>query len=487
MTEYSGFWDNANGGDVDTNGLFASPYYSVSRALFHSLEMASGAARAYVLGGVNNSLEVKQSGTPGMSVIVRSGKMFVQGYFYYNDADKTLAVSAAHATNPRIDLVVVRVTPASGTQAVRIVVLTGTAAATPSRPALTQNATTYEVAIAELWIPATSTTVTDPYIHDLRDYAPNWDAANQQNGFPENMLQNSELMGAISNNGFNGYQAAGTPGTDYGASGRVGAITPPTQQRRGNMLSTAAVNGVDKAWLTDYIPVVGGATYTIKTLIQCYTGNTSGSEVILGSDGASPLLIIKSYFRIGVWEECQITFTVPNDATYIAFGWRSLAINKITISGASMMVRGYYTGPWRTVSGEIIMCSPVTAATYTATAKSTSTATIALGPTGSVFGTSIPSGIRAIIVYVEINDSGSAAGVASIKIGPTTTETDLAIILDGVVNDKIRAAQGIIRIPYPYDFTASIIALGPTFGVNMVATGVGTLDVTIKIIGVITA
>lgn len=472
MAQGSGFWDNNDGGDADGTVLFTSPYNHAERALWFSLLMASGSARAYVLGGVDNSLEVKQAGTPGMSVIVRSGKMFFRGYMYANDGDEPITIDAADATNPRIDLIVATITFAD--QEIRLDVVKGTAAATPSRPVLTQGAVIYQEALAEIWIPASSSTVTDPFIHDLRNYLPNVDALGNNRGYPDNMIMNSELMAANAQNGVPGYQRV----SSSGSVASTAALARATQHSRGNMLATTPAASLLEGWTTVGIPVVGGATYTIKTLIQAFTGNTSGSEVVVASDGTGALDIHKKYFLIGVWEECQITFTVPNDATLVGLSWRSLGLGKITVSGASMMVRGYYTGPWRQFRETLLFPIPATDTSWDGDAKSSGNTTITLGPAGSFSGM-IPNGVRGLIVYIEANDSGSAAGVASLKVGQTTTSLVGSVLLDGVVNDKVRSEQCFVPVSDPGVFA-------PSFAVVIVATGAGTLDANLKIVGVLT-
>lgn len=69
----------------------------------------------------------------------------------------TIAVGTADATNPRIDYVVIT---SAGAKAIRA----GTAAATPSAPALTAN----DVVLAIVYVPATATTLTSANIYDRR-------------------------------------------------------------------------------------------------------------------------------------------------------------------------------------------------------------------------------------------------------------------------------------------------------------------------------
>jgi hypothetical protein len=132
-------------------------------------------------GGVNyargNGLQVTQSGTPGMSVVVKSGVAVIPGtqgakqgvYEVLNDADVTLSIAAAHATLNRIDIVCFKVedTAYSGvTDASSLVVVTGTPAASPVAPAAPNNSIT----LASVSIVALDTSITNGEITDSREY-----------------------------------------------------------------------------------------------------------------------------------------------------------------------------------------------------------------------------------------------------------------------------------------------------------------------------
>ena len=58
-----------------------------------------------VLAGEMNQLDVFADST-GMQVKVRTGRAFIRGHFYENDAETALSIATANATNPRIDRVV---------------------------------------------------------------------------------------------------------------------------------------------------------------------------------------------------------------------------------------------------------------------------------------------------------------------------------------------------------------------------------------------
>jgi hypothetical protein len=102
----------------------------------------------------------------GMQVKVDTGKAWVQGYFYKNDALKVLPISAANATNPRIDRVILRLDFTANS--ITVVVLAGTPAASPVPPVLTQSVSKWEISLAQVYVGANVSTITAANITDER-------------------------------------------------------------------------------------------------------------------------------------------------------------------------------------------------------------------------------------------------------------------------------------------------------------------------------
>jgi hypothetical protein len=100
---------------------------------------------------------VSAQGTPNMTVQVSKGTVLSNRAMRGVAANASLAVGAANATHPRIDLVVVN---SAGALAVRA----GTAAAAPKPPARSAG----DVTLAALWVPANDTTLSNDQITDLR-------------------------------------------------------------------------------------------------------------------------------------------------------------------------------------------------------------------------------------------------------------------------------------------------------------------------------
>lgn len=144
------------------------PYDSGTYTQEQFAEMVASFLRDGYVDGYNDELEVVQSTTPAMTCSVSSGRACIQGYWYENPEDQTAAFSAADATNPRIDRVVLRLETGAPRQ-ISIKVLKGTAAGSPTAPALTQNSTTWEISLARVAIAAGQTTITTSNITDERD------------------------------------------------------------------------------------------------------------------------------------------------------------------------------------------------------------------------------------------------------------------------------------------------------------------------------
>jgi hypothetical protein len=118
---------------------------------------AADLARAFKAfnNGVVNGLTVT-AGT-GLTSVIAAGQAFINGYSYLNDANIVLTHAAAHATYDRLDLVVIRLDLTA--REIHAAVVTGTAAASPAVPALTNTATIVEIPVARLYVRAAAATI----------------------------------------------------------------------------------------------------------------------------------------------------------------------------------------------------------------------------------------------------------------------------------------------------------------------------------------
>ena len=119
-------------------------------------------------GDGTSEFAVIQNTPAAMNVIVGTGAGWLYGLEFDNTAPITVTVDDADATYPRIDLVVFQVDLVANTWS--MTTHKGIAAPSPTAPAPTHSATVYELELAQLLIPATSTSITTAMITDTRKY-----------------------------------------------------------------------------------------------------------------------------------------------------------------------------------------------------------------------------------------------------------------------------------------------------------------------------
>jgi hypothetical protein len=119
--------------------------------------------------GTPSTTDLKVTGdSTGMNAKVAAGYAIVRGHFYYSSAVETLTIGAAN-TQPRIDLVVLRLNPTANS--IVLAVVAGTAGASPSAPTLTQtDEGTFELEIGRVLIPANATTIAPADVTDSRPF-----------------------------------------------------------------------------------------------------------------------------------------------------------------------------------------------------------------------------------------------------------------------------------------------------------------------------
>lgn len=119
---------------------------------------------------VESGLAVSESDPAAMSVDVALGVAWLQGRFFeVHTSTETLTIADSDPTDDRIDRVVVRLSFAN--REITLEVLTGTPAASPTAPALTRDANTYEISLAQVLVGATVTSIVNADITDERDDA----------------------------------------------------------------------------------------------------------------------------------------------------------------------------------------------------------------------------------------------------------------------------------------------------------------------------
>lgn len=146
-------WDNATAGGTPTEGTGNG---GVTRPGDFAVTQRSA--------GANMSVDVAAGG-----VVVWGTENSNQGaYFAYNDAVLNVVIQAAHLTLARKDLVGVQIRDseygATGSNDARVVVITGTAGASPAEPAVPENFVT----LALVDVPAADTAISTSQVTDRR-------------------------------------------------------------------------------------------------------------------------------------------------------------------------------------------------------------------------------------------------------------------------------------------------------------------------------
>lgn len=125
----------------------------------------AGYIKALVTTGVY-SAELAVVATEGMIVNVQFGRAWIEGYLYLNDAPLELAINTADSALHRRDSVVVRLNMTDRT--ITTMVLPGTFASSPVAPGVTRTADVYDLKIAEIYVAAGTTAITQSMITDCR-------------------------------------------------------------------------------------------------------------------------------------------------------------------------------------------------------------------------------------------------------------------------------------------------------------------------------
>lgn len=119
---------------------------------------------------LGDCLKITASGS-GMTVNMAAGSALVQGYIMdaINDGGGPYALTlTAGGANARIDRVVIRLNLSTDMRTILPVVLQGTPAVTPTAPALTRSGEIYEISLAQIYIAAGMTLLSDASITDER-------------------------------------------------------------------------------------------------------------------------------------------------------------------------------------------------------------------------------------------------------------------------------------------------------------------------------
>ncbi|MBA7476359.1 hypothetical protein ES707_11744 [subsurface metagenome] len=158
MTEYSRFF----GSEVEGEPKYTQP--QLAEVLKHIFSNG-------VFSDIENELEIVEHDPPALAVYEKTGKGWIEGYWYHNKTTPLVkSLAAADPVYPRIDRIILRLYTTDPFK-ISCEVLEGTPAAEPTPPDLTQNASTWEISLVQVYIAAEATSVSNANITDEREYA----------------------------------------------------------------------------------------------------------------------------------------------------------------------------------------------------------------------------------------------------------------------------------------------------------------------------
>jgi hypothetical protein len=104
----------------------------------------------------------------GSQVKVQTGECWIEGHWGVTFAEKIIPIANGHATNPRIDTVVLRMSSTDNN--IGIDILQGVPAGSPTAILPTVNSSIYEIQLAQVSVPALDTIIAANQVFDGRGY-----------------------------------------------------------------------------------------------------------------------------------------------------------------------------------------------------------------------------------------------------------------------------------------------------------------------------
>ena len=101
-----------------------------------------------------------QVSASGLNLSVASGRAWIKGHYYYNETAYSLPAVTPPTGGSRIDRVILRLDKTITVRSITIQYLQGTAATSPTAPALTRTDTIFDLCLAEITVNANASTVT---------------------------------------------------------------------------------------------------------------------------------------------------------------------------------------------------------------------------------------------------------------------------------------------------------------------------------------
>lgn len=483
MTQKSYLWTGTATGDASLAPYSAAEFnrwFLTAHGLGHE-------QRFYIVPGYLDDLLIEPvAGSSYSSVIVRPGVVVFMNYVYVNDEDLYFNIdpltSYPTTTYFRYDSIVLRLDRLA--QTVTLEKLVGIESATfpPTAPTLTQTTNeVYELEVARVLVNSTAFIIEHADLQNKSRYLP---IITRSILPPENLIRNHDFMAKSSV----GLTLWPDSWSNVGVSGAESAVALPVlPQKRGYMWSLVNISTADYVYQRAPLPLAttGGANmltyeglfYLVNTTVEVRVGfqfldkddqYMPGKDIELGFKGAGAHIQRK-------------TFRVPDGATSVFFRIYPTGTTNSFYIGKQYLASGYATGGFRADNYPQSYYYQPRDTSWDGDAKSTGTTAINFVTT---FGGDVPYGAKGVIFEVAARDSGSAASSPFISVYNYSGSSFIGVLyLDGLPNDYVISRQFTTYIDEPYS-TARTVANGITL--NYTASGAGTLDIWVKIVGVIT-
>ena len=110
--------------------------------------------------------DLRVTAGPGMAITIAPGYAWMDGKTYHSDSDHVINLATASGNLNRYDGVVIRLDRTARVIGARV--KTGNQETYPSKPTVTRNATAFEIMLADIYVKAGTTTITQSMITDHR-------------------------------------------------------------------------------------------------------------------------------------------------------------------------------------------------------------------------------------------------------------------------------------------------------------------------------
>lgn len=487
MTEKSYLWDGIAAGDATLAPYNAQEFGTWMFSHFLSNNLTEG----YVIPGYLDDLAVRGAGTGSYGVVVSTGAACFNNYLYILDEAVSIPLTRLTGAQYRRDVIVLRAD--LNVNKIRLAVVEGAVSASPyvAEPTLTRTGGIYEIALATVLVIGDTawnlvsaygrTYVDDRYVLDRRKFIFNLFQQTREQGGSTNLVRNSEWL--VQPNA----TAAGRPSEwaniDVSGLGAVGGGTQTlTTLGSGRDYGYTLATGQKIAqWIK-----INAHTFTVKVAYEfaAIAVNRTlevGLQAYRIGGTASSINKITTFAAPGYSGEFIFTVTFPEDDIEKLYLFLYSADN--AEFSQILLQPGYHVGGYRQVPGVVMFDTALTDASWAITAKSSATTTIDLAAS---FGPLIRNYTKAVILRLRGRDSGSAAAancrMSALGYAAPFNSTYGVVELTGVTNSVWRETRAVVPVDQIYWGTG---VAGAQFRLVVVATGAGTFDATVEIVGVI--